>query len=165
MKTSIKLAAIALGLSAIVLSGCSTNNYSGREYKANQAMRVMGVKEGTIQSLRPVTINGIQSGAGAVSGAGLGVLIGGAIGGGAGQQAAKIIMGLGGLIAGSKTEEAMARVEGVELIVKLNDGRVVAVAQRRDTDFNAGQKVNVIIYENEIRVVPVHTKAVNAVAE
>jgi len=50
--------ATVIAASAILTSGCSTNHYSGSEYRAGQVMQGMSVYVGKVVSTRKVKING-----------------------------------------------------------------------------------------------------------
>lgn len=66
---------------ALMLGGC-TSNLTGDSYSRDEARTVQTVRMGTIESLRPVKIEGTKTPIGGVAGAVVGGVGGSAIGGG-----------------------------------------------------------------------------------
>lgn len=86
----------------------------------------MTVQFGTVESVRPVVLEGTQTPVGATAGAALGGLAGSNIGKGRGSAAGAIV----GAVAGAAIEEGLTRRQGVEITVRLDDGRYLAVVRR-----------------------------------
>ncbi|MCB1808896.1 MAG: hypothetical protein KDJ99_28215, partial [Candidatus Competibacteraceae bacterium] len=89
---------------------------------------------------------------GGASGAALGGLAASNIGGGRGQVAATIGGALIGGVAGAAAEEAMTRQPGLEIIVRLDSGRTVAVTQAADEPFRPGERVRILYDYDTARV-------------
>ncbi len=78
---------------------------------------------------------GESSGAGALAGGVAGATTGGiAIGSGNGSVLAAVIGGLIGAGAGYLAEDSIKRREGVEYVIRTDDGRIVTLVQNRDGD-------------------------------
>ena len=128
----------------VALSGCVTP-MSGDVYSRNNAMQMQTVQYGTIESLRGVRIAGTKTPIGAIGGAVVGGLLGSGVGGGLGRDLATVGGAIGGGIAGSAIEEGVTQQNGVEIVVRLDDGRMVSIVQAAEGQvFSLGQRVQVI---------------------
>ncbi|NAS93156.1 hypothetical protein CVE24_18880, partial [Pseudomonas syringae pv. actinidiae] len=114
---------------ALMLGGC-TSNLSGDSYSRDEARTVQTVRMGTIESLRPVKIEGTKTPIGGVAGAVVGGVGGSAIGGGRGSVVAAVIGAVAGGLLGSATEEGLTRTQGVEITVREDDGSMRAYVQQ-----------------------------------
>jgi len=129
---------------AVILAGCATPAGPGYYYRG-EALRPQSVEMGVVENVRPVALQGPDTGVGTVGGAALGGLAGSAAGQGAGQAAA-IIGGaiLGGLI-GNTVERDANRRSGLELTVRLDNGRMIAVVQDDTGEpFRPGDRIRVL---------------------
>lgn len=133
----------AVALAAILLAGCATSR-SGSVYSRGEALREQTVRLGVVESVRHVTIEGTRSGVGAVAGGAVGGIAGSEIGHGKGSQVAAILGAVGGGVAGQALEEAATRKPGLEITVKLDNGRLIAVTQEADEAFKPGERVRVL---------------------
>lgn len=150
MKSTLFTLATAL----LLLAGCSLTAPGGSAYSREEAGRVGSVEYGSIVALRPVSIQGTRSGAGAAAGAVAGgIAASGASGGKTGMVAA-VIGAVGGALLGSMTEEGMTRTDGVEIGLKMDDGREISIVQALDPneEFRVGDKVRVIYSGGKARV-------------
>lgn len=134
---------LVLAAAVFVLSGCPAS-LSGNAYSRNQARVAQDVQTGTVQSVRQVLIEGTKSGIGAAGGAALGGIAANTLGGGRGKAAATIGGALLGGVAGAAAEEGVTRQTGLEITVRLDSGRTVAVTQAADVVFSPGERVRVI---------------------
>ncbi|WFB37206.1 glycine zipper 2TM domain-containing protein [Kiritimatiellota bacterium B12222] len=137
------LSVIGLGL---LTSGCQTPAQSGTVYTPEQAQQSMVVLRGTIVSVDAATIQGAESGAGAVIGAVAGGVLGSVVGGGDGQTAAEVGGALAGGAVGSTLENRRKRSNAWTIEVKLTDGSELSVvqAQEKGVVFSPGQSVKVL---------------------
>ncbi|WP_374621719.1 hypothetical protein [Pandoraea sp.] len=137
-------AAASLTLSACTAFGPSN---SASVYSSRQAQREQIVRMGTVESVRPVTIdssNGDPGVLGVVGGGALGAVGGSAIGGGRGSIATGIIGGLIGAVAGQAVESRMSKKAGLEITVRLDNGELRAITQDADEAFQPGQRVRLL---------------------
>ncbi|MCP5197814.1 MAG: glycine zipper 2TM domain-containing protein [Gammaproteobacteria bacterium] len=148
-----RVAAVATVLVAgLVLSGCPSSP-SGSAYKREQVRQIQDVQLGYIESVRQITIEGTKSGVGTVSGAALGGVAGSTIGKGKGHVAGAVGGAVLGGLVGSAIEENATRQPGLEITVRLDNGRLVAVTQGADEPFYPGDRVRVLTgYDGTARV-------------
>ena len=139
------------GAFLIGLSACPAS-LSGSAYTRSQARSLQTVEIGTVDSVRQVLIEGTKSNVGTATGAALGGIAASNIGGGRGQVAASIGGALIGGLAGAAAEEAITRQPGLEIIVRLDSGRMVAVTQAADEPFRPGERVRVLYDGGTARV-------------
>lgn len=145
-KMKVLVLAVAVA-GSVTLTGCATSQ-SATAYSRSQVQQTQDVQLGTVESVRNVTIEGTKSHIGTGAGAILGGIGGNAIGGGRGKAAATIggVL-LGGLI-GAAIEEGATRQAGVEIVVRLDNGRTIAVVQKADFVPYPGQRVRVVTSHN-----------------
>lgn len=139
-------------LTAGVLTGCASGLGSG-DYERTEARRVYEVKMGVVESVRQVRLEGTESGVGAVAGGIVGGVAGSEIGGGKGSAIGAVLGAVAGGVAGKAAEEAVTRKPGVEIVVRLDSGRTIAVVQE-DTgeSFARGDRVRVLESGGQARV-------------
>jgi outer membrane lipoprotein SlyB len=119
-------------LAALSLAACSTT--SPDVVQRGDAQRMSQVLDATVLSVRPVTVDGSQSGIGAATGG----VIGGVAGSSVGGHREGIVVGvlgavIGGVI-GNAAERAGTREEAVEILVQLRNGERRAIVQARGTE-------------------------------
>jgi len=140
-----KRSLIALSALACVLAlgGCATG-VGGKDYGRQQARVVHEVQMGTVESVREVTIEGTRSPIGAGAGAVIGGVAGSGLGDGRGQVIGATVGAVLGGLGGAAAEEALTREKGLEITVRLDTGRLIAVTQAADERFAAGDRVRVL---------------------
>ncbi|HHO70051.1 MAG TPA: glycine zipper 2TM domain-containing protein [Halothiobacillus sp.] len=134
----IAIISIALGF----LAGCASS-MSGSAYSRSEARSAMDVQYGTVQSVRSVLIEGTKTPIGAGAGAAIGGLLGSTVGGGTGRDLATVGGAVAGGLAGAAIEEGITRQQGLEITVRLDNGRTIAVVQAADQQFLPGDRVQV----------------------
>ena len=97
-------------------------------------------------------ISAVATGAGA--GGVLGGVLGNAIGGGSGRTIATVVGALGGAALGAVGANNIGNQDGVEVVVRLDSGRTLAVVQGADMVFTPGQQVMVLRGNGTTRVAP-----------
>jgi outer membrane lipoprotein SlyB len=136
---------IALPVAAGLLAACATHPTSSSVFTTGQAQQRQTVEFGTVASVRNVTIQPGQSGVGTVAGAALGGIAAGSnIGSGRGAIAAGVGGAVLGGMAGSAVESRMARRDGLEITVQLDNGPALAITQDADVQFREGERVRVL---------------------
>ncbi|MDX1374384.1 MAG: glycine zipper domain-containing protein [Burkholderiales bacterium] len=104
------------------------------------------VRYGTVESVRPVTLPGQDSGAGALVGAVVGGIGGAEVGQGRGAAVGAVIGTVAGSLAGAALEDHLTRREALEIIVELdNTGELRAITQESDAQtFQRGERVRLV---------------------
>ena len=145
--------AVATSLSVLAaVAGCATGSNSGSVYDRNQVQREQIVRYGTIESVRPVTIERDQSGVGTVGGAVVGGVAGSSIGGGRGSIITSVLGAIAGGLAGNAIEGGVGKKQGVELTVRFENGEIRSIVQEADEQFYAGDRVRVLSGTGATRV-------------
>jgi len=137
----------------IGLVGCASN-LSGDSYSRSEARTPQQVEFGTVAHLRPVKIEGTKTPIGGGAGAAVGGIAGSAVGRGKGSAIMAVIGAVAGGLAGSAIEEGVTRTQGVEITVRLDNGRTVAIVQALSPHdkFAIGDQVRVITRGGTSRV-------------
>ena len=150
------LSVLCLFGAALVLEGCATGSSSGREYSAKQSRQPLTVVEAVVQSVSAVVIapEDNETGGGQVAGGLIGAIVGSGAGdrGGRNSQAGAVLGGVLGSLAGTKAQKAFQRKEGLQIIVRLEGGELLAVTQDADVPFAAGELVYVLRGNGETRI-------------
>jgi len=102
--------------------------------------------------VRQVQLEGTASGVGTAAGAVVGGVAGSNIGGGKGAIISTVIGAVAGGLAGSAIEESGTKKLGLEITVKLDGGRLMAVTQEADETFRPGDRVRVLSNRGTTRV-------------
>lgn len=145
---------IATGFVAVAilgLAGCA-GSQSGSAYSRSQTRGEMHVRMGVVESVRPVTIEGTQSGTGAVAGGVIGGIAGSNVGQGRGSTVGSVLGAVLGGVAGQAIEEKTTKKDGLEITIKLDGGKIIAVTQEADEQFRAGERVRVLSGSGVTRV-------------
>ena len=129
-------------LTAIALAGCATP--AGPTYYPGEAPRPQSIEMGVVENVRPVALQGPDTGLGALGGAALGGWAGSGIGSGSGNAAAIVGGVILGSLIGNAAEVNAARRPGLELTVRLDSGRMIAVVQQDVGEpFRPGDRIRV----------------------
>lgn len=146
------LAATVATLAACAAPQTATN------YARTETRMLQQVQLGELVEVREVTLDAQPTGQGAAAGA----VLGGVSGAQRGNATQAAIGGVLGSLLGQGIEDAAGRRKGVELLVKLDDGNLVAVTQESDgLKYEPGQRVRVLLLNGTARVVhhPARAKA------
>ena len=136
---------------AAALAGCATANPN--VVQPYQAQRMSQVYDATVLSVRPVTIDGSQSGIGAGAGAITGGIAGSTVGGGSGSAVATIIGAVVGGVVGNAVERNATQQNGVEILVQLRNGERRSVIQASTADtWAVGEPVVLVTTGSRARV-------------
>jgi outer membrane lipoprotein SlyB len=134
----------ALATASVLLSGCASGLGSG-DYERVEARRVMNVRMGIVESIRPVNLEGTQSGVGILGGAAVGGIAGSTVGAGKGSAIAAVVGAVVGGIAGAAAEEGMSRSAGIEITLKMDNGELLAIVQADQGEaFRPGERVRLL---------------------
>lgn len=149
---STTITTLACSVLIIALSGCASS-LSGDTYSREEARREQTVRQGTIVSIRAVNVEGTDTGVGKVGGAVFGGVLGSRVDNGHGAWAilGGVLGALGGGVAGTKAEEWVTRKQMLEITIRNDDGRTIAVVQEPGNDtFNVGDRVNILSSRNGV---------------
>ena len=144
------IALATLSMIVILLSGCAS--HSANVYSRDQALHEMTVRMGVVESARAITIDGTKSPIGAGAGAAIGGIAGSGMGGGRGSDVGSIIGAVAGGVAGAAIENSATRQNGLEITIKLDDGKYIAITQAADEVFKPGERVRILSGSGATRV-------------
>jgi outer membrane lipoprotein SlyB len=140
---------IALALAASLLAGCagapqeSEAEPAGRG-RAPAAQPQKSEYGGVVEAVREVEIEGERSAAAPMAGAVIGGAAGSSVGHGRGAAAGGVVGTVVGAVVGESVAQAAPR-RALEITVRLDKGRVIAVTQPADKDsFQPGDRVRVV---------------------
>jgi outer membrane lipoprotein SlyB len=142
---------VLIAATALALAGCASSK-SGSVYSREDARREATVRQGVVESVRSVMIEGTKSPVGAVAGGAVGGIGGSQIGHGAGSAAGAVVGAVAGGVLGAAAEEGLTRREGVEITVRLDNGELRAIVQEADEVFKPGERVRLLSLRGETRV-------------
>jgi outer membrane lipoprotein SlyB len=136
-----------------LLTGCAAPGLGGGNYTRAQARGEQTVRLGVVETVRDVVIDARDSGTGTLAGAAIGGVAGSTVGGGYRANAAGAIAGavIGGIV-GSAVEKNANDRRGVEVTVRLEGGKLIAVTQEKDEEFRVGDKVRILSGQGATRV-------------
>ena len=146
-----------LTVGAVVVStallGCAQPGLGGSNYSRSQVRGEQSVRLGTVETVRDVQIDAPREGGGTLIGAALGGIGGSTVGGGNKANAAGAIAGavLGGIV-GQAVEKSNGERKGVEVTVRLEGGKLVAITQEKDEEFRVGDRVRILSGQGATRV-------------
>ncbi len=136
---------------AATLAACATS--SPDVISRNDAQRMSTVLDGVVLSVRPVTVEGSQSGAGAVAGGVVGGIAGGSVGGRRESSVVGVLGAVAGSVVGNVIERNATREEALEIMVQLKGGERRSVVQAKGSEsLNAGDQVILVTTGGKVRV-------------
>ncbi len=138
-------------LLAALSGGCAYHAGSG-DYRSYEAGAEQSVRFGVVETVRPVRINPPESGLGATSGFVVGSIAGSHLGRGNGEIVGAVAGAILGSIIGSHVEDQANQRPGIEVTVRLDSGRYIAVVQEPDEAFESGDRVRVLSGRGSTRV-------------
>ena len=149
MNKTFPLCASVLALS--LLGACSTS--SPDVVSRHDAQRMSQVVDATVLSVRPVTVDGSQSGAGAVTGGVVGAVAGSSVGGRREGQVVGVLGAVAGAVIGNAIERSATREEALEILVQLRNGERRSVVQAKGQEnFIPGDAVILVTTGGKTRV-------------
>jgi len=141
--TSAIVTAMLMAASLAVLGGCASG-VGGKDYGRDQTRAAQEVQMGVVESVREVNIEGTKTPIGAGAGAVVGGVAGSTVGGGQGSVVGAARGAVLGGLGGAAVEEGTTRQKGVEITVRLDSGRMLAITQAADEVFQVGDRVRVL---------------------
>ena len=128
---------------AVATAGCASS-MSGGAYSRDQVRQVEEVRMATVESVRDIKIEGTKTPIGTAAGTIVGGIAGSNVGAGKGSSIGSVLGAVAGGVVGSAVEEGATRQDGLEITIKFDDGRMIAVAQGADEKFQPGDRVRVL---------------------
>ena len=141
---------LLLGM-AIAIGGCASSK-SGDTYTRDEARRVQNVQVGTVEGSRPIKIEGTKTAIGAGAGTVVGAIAGSSAGQGKGSSIGSVLGAVAGGMAGAAAEEGLTRTDGMEVTIRLENGRIISVVQAGTEQFQPGDRVRILEIGGETRV-------------
>jgi len=136
---------------AAALSACSTT--SPDVIQRSDAQRLSQVQDATVLSVRPVVVEGSQSGVGAAAGGVVGGVAGSSVGGHRESVAVGVIGAVAGAVIGHAVERMGTREAAVEVLVQLRNGERRAIVQAKGNEtLAAGDAVILVSTGGKTRV-------------
>ena len=137
---------------ALALGACATS--SPDLIQRGDAQRYSRVEDGVVLSVRPVTVDGSQSGVGAAVGGVTGAVAGATRGGSnAESNVIGLLVGVAGAAAGNAIERMATREEALELLIQLKGGERRAVVQAKGSEqLVPGDAVIIVTTGGKVRV-------------
>jgi outer membrane lipoprotein SlyB len=133
------------------LVGCTTT--SPDVIQRGDAQRLSQVQDATVLSIRPVTVDGSQSGAGAATGAVVGGVAGSTVGGHREGAVVGVLGAVAGAVIGNAVERTSTKEDAVEILVQLRSGERRAIVQAKGTEtLNPGDPVILVTTGGKTRV-------------
>ena len=149
MKRTLTLLATVTALAA--LSACSTT--SPDVISRQDANRMSTVLDGTVLSVRSVTVEGNQSGVGAGAGGVVGAIAGSSVGGRRDSAAGAVLGAVAGAVVGNAMERMGTREEAVEIMVQLRNGERRSIVQAKGNEqLKPGDAVVIVTTGGKARV-------------
>jgi outer membrane lipoprotein SlyB len=145
IKTAIAAASLAL------LAACTTT--SPDVVQRGDAQRLATVQDATVLSVRNVTVDGSQSGAGGATGAVLGGVAGSSRSGGREAVAIGVVGAVAGAVIGNAVERSATKEDAVEILLQMKNGERRAIVQAKASEtFNPGDPVILVTTGGKTRV-------------
>jgi outer membrane lipoprotein SlyB len=116
----------------VVLAACSTT--SPDVIQRGDAQRLSQVQDATVLSVRPVTVEGSQSGGGAAAGGVIGGVAGSTVGGHREGIAVGILGAVAGAVVGNALERSSTREDADEVLVQKKNGDRRAIVQAKGNE-------------------------------
>jgi outer membrane lipoprotein SlyB len=138
------IGAVALIALSALAAGCATQSSSGQVYREGETRRAQMIEQGTVESVRTVTIQGNTNGVGTAAGGIVGGIAGSNVGGGSGRAVGAVLGAVAGGIAGQAVERNASTRQGLEITVRMDNGTLRAYVQDADEQFRPGDRVRIV---------------------
>ena len=114
------------------LAACTTT--SPDVVSRRDAQRMSTVQDATVLSIRPVRVEGNQTGLGAVAGGTVGAVAGSSVGGHREGFAVGVLGAVAGAVLGNAIERSATQEDAVEVLVQLKHGERRAIVQAKGNE-------------------------------
>ncbi len=138
-------------LVAAALAACTTT--APDVVQRGDAQRLSQVQDATVLSVRPVTVEGNQSGLGTAAGGVVGAVAGSSIGGRRDGIVGGVLGAVAGGVIGNAAERMSTREDAVEILLQMRGGERRAIVQARGGEtIQAGDAVVLVTTGGRTRV-------------
>ncbi len=146
---------LAVLMSVVMVTGCAST-LDDQTYSRGQAKRAQTVQFGTIEAITGVVIEGRRGPIGKIAGALVGGIAGSSVGGGKGRQISTVVGAVVGTVAGEAIEEGSTRANGIDITVRMDQGKIISVVQEltEQDRFRVGDRVRILRIDGDVRVAP-----------
>jgi outer membrane lipoprotein SlyB len=142
---------LLIALTAVAMAACTTT--SPDVVSRNDAQRLSQVQDATVLSVRPVVVEGSQTGGGAVAGGVVGGIAGGSVGGRREAVAVGVLAAVAGAVVGNAVERMGTRENAFEVLIQLRNGERRSIVQAKGNEtFNPGESVILVTTNGKTRV-------------
>lgn len=136
---------------AAMLGACATS--SPDVISRHDAQRMSSIVDATVLTVRPVVVDGSQSGGGAVAGGVVGGIAGSSVGGRREGAIVGVLGAVAGAMIGNAIERNTTREESLEIMVQLKNGERRAVVQAKGAEtFAPGDAVIIVTTGSKVRI-------------
>jgi outer membrane lipoprotein SlyB len=132
LEESLFMKHLLAALAVAALAACSTT--SPDVIQKGDAQRLSQVQDATVLSIRPVVVEGNQSGVGAAAGGIAGGVAGSTVGGHREHAVVGVLGAVAGAVVGNAVERYGTREEAVEILVQLRNGERRAIVQAKGNE-------------------------------
>ena len=142
---------LLLVAAAAALAACSTT--SPDVIQRGDAQRLSQVQDAVVLNVRPVVVDGSQSGIGGAAGAVAGGVAGSSVGGNREQIVVGVLGAVAGAVIGNAAERFGTREQAYEIMVQLRNGERRAIVQAQGNEsFQPGDQVVLVSTGGTTRV-------------
>jgi len=142
---------LLIAMTVVALAACSTTNPD--VIQRGDAQRLSQVQDATLLAVRPVVVDGTQSGLGGAAGGVIGAVAGSTVGGRREGQIAGVLGAVAGAVVGNAIERSSTKEEALELTVQLRNGERRALVQAKGNEnFVPGEAVILVTTGGKTRV-------------
>ncbi|WP_309626570.1 glycine zipper 2TM domain-containing protein [Methylibium sp.] len=135
----------------VALTACTTT--SPDVIKRGDAQRLSSVQDAVVINVRPVTVDGSQSGIGGAAGAVAGGVAGSTVGGRREGLVVGVLGAVAGAVVGNVIERGATREQAFEIMVQLRNGERRAIVQAQGNEsFRPGDQVVLVSTGGTTRV-------------
>lgn len=145
------LTAALCAAALLSVTACSTT--SPDSYRRDEAQRPSTVQDATVLSVRDVTIEGSQSGIGALAGGVAGGVAGSTVGGQREHVVVGTIGAIVGAVVGNFIESGTTKEQADEILLQIEGKRRVVVQAKGTQVFRPGDAVIVVESAGKLRVI------------
>lgn len=140
-------------LAALVASLAACSTTSPDVIQRGDAQRLSAVQDAVVVNVRPVVVDGTQSGYGGAAGAVAGGVAGSSVGGSREAVVVGVLGAVAGAVIGNAVERFGTREQAVEIMVQLRNGERRAIVQAQGKEvFAPGDQVTLVSTGGTTRV-------------